>query len=302
MDEACFVCGGAIDEDDRLVLVRGKIHEAHCSEFCLGDNLRKRRKAAAAIRRRRFLGALLITGVLAGANTLWHRHRAPQAEWIATGSPEPLVLVGEERPGPIYFGPAWPPTDADWMAAFAEASWIYPLPGPVRREGRIDGRIFGPGANADHPATCRTEGACGVDLGGELWGEHVFAAHDGIVDRVHDSGGDEHGGHFVRLSHFGGMVFTQYFHLAAVPRRVARGAHVKAGDVIGLLGDTGIKGARRHLYFALSVLPSARFSEVYWDPTSLMADWPLRVPPHGTVAGLASVHKEGKVQSRRRSR
>lgn len=302
MDEICLVCGGAVDEADRLVLVRGRVHEAHCSEFCLRETIRKRHKATAATRRRRFLGALLIVGLLAGANTVWRRYRAPQPEWIASGPAEPLVLVDEAPPEPIFFGPAWPPTDDDWMAAFAEASWIFPLPGPVRRQPTIDGRIFGRETPAHQPARCRKEGRCGVDLGGELWGEHVYAAHDGIVDRVHGGGGDEHGGQFVRLAHFGGMVFTQYFHLAAIPRSVARGAPVKAGDVIGLLGDTGIKDARRHLHFTLSILPSSAFAEVYWDPTPLMAEWPLRVPTHGTVAGLASAGKEARTPIRRRSR
>jgi murein DD-endopeptidase MepM/ murein hydrolase activator NlpD len=63
--------------------------------------------------------------------------------------------------------------------------------------------------------------------------------------------------------------------------------YVRAGDVIGLLGDTGVKGAAgRHLYFALSIRPSREFSETYWDPTPLMAKWPLHIPPHGTVAGF----------------
>ena len=100
-------------------------------------------------------------------------------------------------------------------------------------------------------------GACGVDLGGELWGEHVYAVQDGVVDRAHREGNEERGGIYVRLSHFGGMVFTQYFHLAAIPRLLSRGDRVKAGEVIGLLGDTGTGGGRRHLHFALSIRPRA---------------------------------------------
>ena len=152
----------------------------------------------------------------------------------------------------IFFGPAWPPTDDDWTYAFARASWVYPLPGPVKRAPTVDARVFGPEPPRDRPASCRKPGACGVDLGGELWGEHVYAVQDGVVDRVHREGNEEHGGIYVRLSHFGGMVFTQYFHLAAIPRLLSRGDHVKAGEVIGLLGDTGTGGGRRHLHFALS--------------------------------------------------
>jgi len=65
--------------------------------------------------------------------------------------------------------------------------------------------------------------------------------------------------------------------------------HVSAGDVIGLAGDTGLAGARAHLHFALSVRPSSDSPEVYWDPEPLMAQWPLRTPERGSVAGLVSV-------------
>lgn len=31
---------------------------------------------------------------------------------------------------------------------------------------------------------------------------------------------------------------------------------------------------------------SLELPEVYWDPTTLMSHWPLRVPTHGTTAGF----------------
>jgi murein DD-endopeptidase MepM/ murein hydrolase activator NlpD len=65
--------------------------------------------------------------------------------------------------------------------------------------------------------------------------------------------------------------------------------HVNAGDVLGLVGDTGLTNARAHLHFALSVRPSSDLPEVYWDPEPLMAQWPLRTPERGSVAGLVSV-------------
>jgi murein DD-endopeptidase MepM/ murein hydrolase activator NlpD len=215
------------------------------------------------------------------------RHRAPAPQSISFDLPESRPPV--VRPGPVYFGPAWPPTDADWIAAFDEASFTYPLPGPVRRAPKLDARLLGPeAASSKHPALCRQEGHCGIELGGELWGEHVYAVHEGVVDRV-QRGTNSEGpkGQVVRLAHFGGMVFTEYAHLAAIPRGVVRGARVKAGDVIGLLGDTGLGGAARHLRFSLSIRPSGEFPEVYWDPEPWMARWSLRLPPHGTVAGFA---------------
>ena len=300
MAELCLVCGKTVTENDRFVLVRGRSHREFCSEFCLREDARTQRIAKVKAGRRWFLRLVLVALLPAAANTLWRRYHAPPGEVIS--SPAPEALPEPAPPEPIRFGPAWPPTDADWVGAFSATSWIYPLPGPVRRTPEPDERIFGPETPANLPAGCRERGHCGVDLGGELWGEHVYAAHDGVVDRVRGAGDDERGGEYVRLSHFGGMVFTQYFHLAAVPRGLGRGVRVKAGEVIGLLGDTGIKGSRRHLHFALSVRPSSAFPEVYWDPTTMMTTWPLREPLHGTVAGRAPAPKDAEASRWRRPR
>ena len=300
MTETCFICGRRVDEDDRLVLVRGRVFQAHCSRFCVGENLRKRRIAAAVARRRLYVAALLVVVLPSAASVLWQRYRAPQPEAIASGPPDELPPA--PRPEPVRFGPAWPPTDADWNAAFSATHWIYPLPGPMRRPCSVDDRLFGgqsPG-DSSHPPRCRSDGYCGVDLGGDLWGEHVYAAHDGVVDRVKSSGGEDRGGLYVRLSHFGGMVFTQYFQLAAVPGGLVRGVKVKAGDIIGLLGDTGLKGEPRHLHFTLSIRPSEEFSEVYWDPKPWMLQWPLRLPARGSVAGLVSTGRGAELPRLRR--
>ena len=127
------------------------------------------------------------------------------------------------------------------------------------------------------PAECFS-GHCGVDLGGEVWGEPVHAVHDGVVDRVQLNANNERGGIYVKISHRNGTVFTWYFHLAAVPRWAEEGAKVKAGDVIGLLGDTGVKRSGPHLHFQISVKPSAALGEQYIDPEPLIALWPLWVP------------------------
>lgn len=285
----------------RLMLVRGRGYRAYCSESCLRDDVRRLRNARVAARRRASVAAFVIGSLLVGGILWWQRHYAAPQEVIVSGPPE-KIRPKAAPPGPVYFGPAWPPTDAEWISLFTGSSWIYPLPGPVRRALRTDSRIFGPEAPANHPALCRQEKTCGVDLGGELWGEHVYAVHDGVVDRVQAVGGDERGGQYVRLSHFGGMVFTQYFHLAAIPRGVSRGARIRAGEIIGLLGDTGIKGSRRHLHFTLSIHPSIAFSEVYWDPRPWMANCPLRLPLHGTVAGLAADDRETEMPRRHHSR
>jgi murein DD-endopeptidase MepM/ murein hydrolase activator NlpD len=262
------------------------VRTAHCSEFCLSESVRRQQILRALRRRRRFAQLAVLAAVVVAAPAVWHRFRAPRPHSISYVWTE-IAPETPQRPETPTLKPNWPPTDDDWMFAFAAVRWVYPLPGPIRRMPTVDDRIFGPEAPKGRRPFCRADGHCGVDLGGELWGEHVYAVQDGIVDSVRRAGNEEGGGIYVRLAHFGGMVFTHYFHLAALPRHLGRGAHVHAGDVIGLLGDTGVKGAAgRHLYFALSIRPSREFSEVYWDPTPLIEKWPLHVPAHGTVAGF----------------
>jgi murein DD-endopeptidase MepM/ murein hydrolase activator NlpD len=181
----------------------------------------------------------------------------------------------------------WPPTDATLLAALGHDAWVHPLAGPVRRMPRADSRVFGAVRPGDRPAECRN-GHCGVDLGGEIWGEHVHAVHDGVVDFVQRNANPDRGGEFVRLSHNEGTVFTWYFHLAAIPRALERGMSVKSGDVIGLLGDTGVKESAPHLHFAISVRPGKEWPERYMDPEPLIALWPVRIPIDGTEAGLVT--------------
>lgn len=286
MAETCFHCGGPVGGNERLVLVRGKRWEVHCSESCLRENIRRRRLAKAAGRRRWFLRLSLPCFLVIVVGSLYKHHRSAPPHSISYAWPEELPMA-DTPPAPVVFGPPWPPTDEQWTAVFDGASWTYPLPGPKRRAPIVDGRIFGPEPPREHPPLCRVADQCGIDLGGELWGEHVYAVLDGVVERIQGDGNDRGGGRYVRLSHLGGMVFTQYFHLAATPRGLARGVRVSAGEVIGLVGDTGLKGAPPHLHFALSIRPSSNLSEVYWDPTPWLIRAQLRLPPHGSVAGFA---------------
>jgi hypothetical protein len=277
--ESCRRCGTSVASTEGLVLVRGKTIDVYCSDKCMRTEVAVRRRAARALRLRWLAAALLLASAF-GAGAIWmHRNVRPPP---ASPPPAPIAKpVTPQEPG--MFGPRWPPSDADWLEQFNAARWVYPLPGPTRRAPAPDPQTFAAGKVVP---SCRTAGHCTVDLGGELWGEHVYAALDGEVERIQRD--EAHGGISVRLSHLGGVVFTQYFHLAALPRHLARGAHVSAGDVIGLVGDTGLHGGRMHLGFALSVRPSSEYPEVFWDPAPLMQGWPLRIPPHGTVAGLTS--------------
>jgi murein DD-endopeptidase MepM/ murein hydrolase activator NlpD len=293
---SCATCGHVFDDgQDRLLLARDwGTHDLFCSEACLRRAVRKLHKVQAATQVRWLLRVALAVVAVAGAKTLWQLYHRWQPRTIAfDSSPERLRPTAPPRrtmSGPTY-GPLWPPSDEEWITLFERSAWVYPLPGPVRDPLANERRIFGPAAPREHPTACRPSGHCGVNLGGELWGEHVYAAADGVVDRVQRDGSEDPGGAYVRLAHFGGYVFTQYFHLAGIPLQLRRGSVVRAGDVIGLLGDTGSGRQTRHLTFTLSAMPSREYSEVYWDPAPWMGDWPLHVPSHGTVAGLAPERK-----------
>lgn len=296
----CVICKADIDDGERFVLIRGGRAEIHCSQVCLVANVERRRLARGAVLRRWLLRATVAVLIFVGSVKLWHRFLAPRPRTISFESPD-VPPAPPPRPEPPMYGPAWPPTDGDWRAAFASVAWIYPLPGPARRAPAPDDRMPTGRPAAGRPApVCRAPARCSVDLGDGLWGEHVYAAQDGVVDRVQRAAGDERGDVYLRLAHLGGMVFTHYDHLAAVPRGITRGAAVKAGDLVGLVGDTGNERPGRYLHFALSVRPSNELPEVYWDPTELMASWPLRLPPHGTVAGFVPAESELLVPGARR--
>jgi len=176
-----------------------------------------------------------------------------------------------------------------WTAALADDHWVHPLAGPKRRMPIRGTRIFGAARGGNRPLECMG-GHCGVDIGGEVWGEPVLAAHDGVVDRVQRDPDHGHGGLYVRLAHREGTVFTQYFHLAAIPRRIRPGLPVSAGDVIGLLGDTGVKDSAAHLHFTVSVKQSPTDPEQYIDPEPLIALWAVAVPVFGDVGSIAYTH------------
>jgi murein DD-endopeptidase MepM/ murein hydrolase activator NlpD len=294
--ETCHSCGQALKGPGRFVLVRGRRSRSHCSEECLSKHVRLVRRAQRAARLRQLKVSLAMLPLVT-AGVAWRLHRSPLPQSIVL--PPIASTIPVEEPAAPQMGPLWPPTEEDWLAEFARAAWVYPLPGPVRRVASPDGHIFGVERPSAPAAQCHA-GHCGVDLGGEIWGEHVYAVRDGVVDRVYRGSSDEHGGISVRLSHWGGMVFTQYFHLAAIPRRITTGAHVRAGEVIGLVGDSGVKGtdARPHLYFALSTRAASYLPESYVDALPLLSHWTAHAESQGGVTGLVAMAGAGHATSR----
>jgi murein DD-endopeptidase MepM/ murein hydrolase activator NlpD len=301
--DVCGSCGASV-RGRRYLEIDGLDLVGFCSEVCLraARTAQRRRRWRA---RRRVMKVAIIGVAVAGACLAPHQGKYAERRPAAGPAPASAVTPAREPTPPGWFGPEWPPSEISVLASLGRDAWLHPLAGPVRRMPRSDSRVYGAVRPGNRAIECRN-GHCGVDLGGEIWGEHVRAVHDGVVDYVQRGANAQHGGEFVRISHRGGTVFTQYFHLAAIPRRIERGVFVKSGDVIGLVGDTGAAGertgSRPHLHFALSVRPAAEYPETYWDPRPLMARWPLQLPPHGTVAGLAAPILDEDLLRRRRGR
>jgi murein DD-endopeptidase MepM/ murein hydrolase activator NlpD len=283
----CARCGEAVDVRARHLAIEGPAVRVYCSQDCA--QARTAAPTAPGPDPRRSPLRYLARAAASLPILVFTSGTAPPA----TTDPTPLPLAAivaaapAAAPEPPRFGPPWPPTEKDWLTEIASDAWIHPLDGPLRRMPIRDARTFGAERPGDRPAECRG-GHCGVDLGGEVWGEPVHAVHDGIVDRVQRGPNEDHGGLYVRIAHRNGTIFSQYFHLAAIPRWIQPGVRVKMGDVVGLLGDTGVKHSTAHLHFTISVKPAALVNEQYIDPEPLVALWPLRISVSGGAMVTAS--------------
>jgi len=290
--DACGLCRSPLLQG-RFVRAEASSFFVLCSRECSQAVARAQRRERWAARRES-LRRLTIGIIFAGAYLAPHQGPPRAARHPArstTAAMFPVGSAGGTSTGPAILPEGWLPpdweSDAGALAALGRDTWIHPLAGPFRRMPIRDSRVFGAVRPGDRPAECRN-GHCGVDLGGEIWGEHVHAVHDGVVEWVKRGVNPDRGGQFVKISHRGGTVFTQYFHLAAIPRGLERGSIVKSGDVIGLVGDTGVKESGPHLHFAISIKPGKDWPERYIDPEPLIALWPLRVPVDGSEIGLVN--------------
>ena len=287
---SCELCEnelGQLGFDRYVEVLYGSVFATFCSMKCA----RLARRARSAVRwaaRWRSATHSMAAVILAAGLLTPHEGPSARPHTIRQPLPRATPVPGPEVLPPGWFGPVWPPTEASLLEALGRDAWVHPLSGPFRRMPRSDSRVFGAERPGNRPVECRN-GHCGVDLGGELFGEHIHAVHDGVVDVVQRGPNPDRGGRFVRISHRGGALFTWYFHLAAIPRELHKGSVVKAGDVVGLLGDSGVKESAPHLHFAMSIRLSKLGYERYIDPEPLVALWPLRVPIDGSEAGLFTI-------------
>jgi murein DD-endopeptidase len=97
----------------------------------------------------------------------------------------------------------------------------------------------------------------GIDLRGKA-GAPVYAMADGAVAIAEPM---YYEGNFIVIDH-GNRIFSYYMHLNEL--KVKEGDRVRAGDVIGLVGSTGLSTAA-HLHVSVMI------QDVYVDPLSIIA-------------------------------
>ena len=105
----------------------------------------------------------------------------------------------------------------------------------------VNGRMTSGFGLRRHPILGYVRMHAGIDFGA-AWGSPIFAVSDGVVSYA-----GRHGGHgnYVRLEHGGGLG-TGYGHMSRIA--VAPGTHVRAGQVIGFVGSSGLSTGP-HLHY-----------------------------------------------------
>jgi murein DD-endopeptidase MepM/ murein hydrolase activator NlpD len=140
--------------------------------------------------------------------------------------------------------------------------------------GKPDSALFGSVRTAAGNGGLRASFHEGVDIaamkrdrrGAPL--DEVRAAADGKVGYVNRVRGNSNYGLYVVLLHddAAGEAYTLYAHLARVAPHVRPGHRVRAGDVIGVMGNTSsspIPVERAHLHFEVGLMCNARFAAWY---------------------------------------
>ena len=136
---------------------------------------------------------------------------------------------------------------------------------------------FGAERGGERPPEC-VSGHCGVDVG-NVWGEPRLCGAR-WRHRLRQSRPERGARRRVRADLASRRHAVQ---LVLPPRRgpardPARREGQRPAQVVGLLGDTGVKHSAPHLHFALSVKTSKHARERYLDPEPLIAIWPLWIP------------------------
>lgn len=117
----------------------------------------------------------------------------------------------------------------------------------------------------------------GIDIGAPL-GTKIYAAADGVVERVDYNGWYYQYGRYILINH-GNNITTMYAHLSR--SAVSSGQVVKRGQLIGYVGNTGFSTGS-HLHFGAYATPPGGWREV----SSRLEGGLVSIPP---AAGLVPI-------------
>lgn len=207
-----------------------------------------------------------------------------------------LLYAGIERDGkPQLQLLRWGKGDQMFSASSIDRPRAVPIGQPVA--GRITSRY----GMRRHPILGYVRMHAGLDFGAR-YGSPIYAVADGTVTYA-----GRHGGHgkYVRIQHSGGLG-TGYAHMSRIA--VSSGTHVRAGQVIGYVGSTGLStGPHLHLEAyrnghtinpaGLSIMSRPQIAGEEREAFKARLKSLLTVEPGaalGTIAPVTSAHAEAE--------
>lgn len=101
-----------------------------------------------------------------------------------------------------------------------------------------------------HPINGNSGIHWGIDISAEgIENKPVYAVLDGVIEFA---GTHETYGKMVRIAHENGKIKSIYAHLKEIPENIYPAVHVKKGQIIGRVGNTGLSTGP-HLHFELRI-------------------------------------------------
>jgi murein DD-endopeptidase MepM/ murein hydrolase activator NlpD len=201
----------------------------------------------------------------------------------APAKPPPVTQPGSTSPTPTTPAPTTPSTTPNVPKKPSTSTndlGLFPtltLPPPLQKTITARGYVFpvyGPSGYGDSFGAFRGDVSGGWHHGDDIFaplGAPILAVADGIVFSV---GPNRIGGNRLWLQDAAGNQFY-YAHLSAYTPLARNGTHVKAGDVLGFVGNTGdAAGGPYHLHF--EVHPASLLFLGYdgaVDPTPYLDAW-----------------------------
>ena len=132
-----------------------------------------------------------------------------------------------------------------------------------------------------HPILGYTRMHTGVDWAAPI-GTPIFAAGNGVIE---SAGWDLGYGRRIVLQHANGYM-TTYNHMSGFARGIANGVHVRQGQVIGYLGESGL-ATGPHLHY--EVLVNGHFVDPMRVRLARTREFDARCSPRSSASAIVSM-------------